>query len=150
MTKAHCNRKNDGCDSWRRLWVVTTLYVLCFAGLHTARAQSDAAASIRYDDTARTFRLEAADVSYVLGVNQQGELQSLYWGKRLQPSDPIPAARADNGTSAFDLPVNATPQEFVGWGGGLVVVPDVKITFPDGNRDLVLRYVSYRIDRAIR
>ena len=48
-------------------------------------------------------------------------------------------------TSSFDLPVNATPQEFVGWGGGLVIVPDLKITFPDGNRDLVLHYVSHTI-----
>jgi alpha-galactosidase len=76
-------------------------------------------------------------------VDQEGELQTLYWGKRLQPADPIPPAHAYAGTSAFDLPVNATPQEFTGWGGGLVVVPDLKITFPDGNRDLVLRYVSH-------
>jgi alpha-galactosidase len=87
--------------------------------------------------------MDAASVSYVFGVDQEGELQTLYWGKRLQPADPIPPAHAYAGTSAFDLPVNATPQEFTGWGGGLVVVPDLKITFPDGNRDLVLRYVSH-------
>jgi len=48
--------------------------------------------------------------------------------------------------AAFDLPMTTTPHEFVGWGGGLYVEPDLKITFPDGNRDLVLKYVSYRID----
>jgi alpha-galactosidase len=109
-------------------------------------AQNPPGGPIRFDEAARTFRLEAADVSYVLGVNAEGELQSLYWGKRLQASDPIPAARADKGTSSFDLPINATPHEFVGWGGGLVVVPDVKITFPDGNRDLVLKYVAHHIE----
>jgi len=145
MTEARCNRKTDGRDFWCRLGVVITVFVLYLAGPYTAGAQSNAAASIRYDNTARTFRLEAADVSYVLGVNREGQLQSLYWGKRLQPSDPISPARPDNGSSSFDLPVNATPQEFVGWGGGLVVLPDVKITFPDGNRDLVLKYVSYSI-----
>ena len=100
---------------------------------------------IHYDETAHTFRMDSAGVSYVFGVNQNGELQALYWGKRLQPADPIPSARADGGTSAFDLPVNATPHEFVGWGGGLVVVPDLKISFPDGNRDLVKHYVSHTI-----
>jgi len=102
-------------------------------------------AQIHYDESAHTFRIDAKDVSYVLGVNPSGELQTLYWGKRLRPADSIPAASADGGTSAFDLPVNATPQEFVGWGSGLVVEPDLKITFPDGNRDLVLHYASHAI-----
>jgi alpha-galactosidase len=142
------SRKNDadGRGFDRRLWPAVAACALIFAWPWLAWAQNYAGAAIRYDETARTFRLEAADVSYVLGVNQDGQLQSLYWGKRLRASDPIPPAQKDNGTSSFDLPVNATPQEFVGWGGGLVVVPDAKITFADGNRDLVLRYVSHRID----
>lgn len=110
------------------------------------RAQSTGSAQIRYDDASHTFRLEAADVSYVLGVNENGELQTLYWGKRLRPADPFPAAHSDGGSSAFDLSSNATPQEFAGWGGGMYVVPDVKITFPDGNRDLVLHYQSHTIE----
>jgi alpha-galactosidase len=100
---------------------------------------------VQYDETTHTFRMDGAGVSYVFGVNQKGEMQSLYWGKRLRPADPIPPARAVGGTSAFDLPANATPQEFAGWGSGLVVVPNLKITFPDGNRDLVLHYVSHTI-----
>ena len=127
------------------------LAALCAAsfvfGLAGTVAQSSTAvpAQIHYDEAAHTFRMDAADVSYVFGVNQNGELQTLYWGKRLRPADPFPEARADEGSSGFDLPVNATPQEFTGWGGGLVVVPDLKITFPDGNRDLVLHYVSHAI-----
>jgi alpha-galactosidase len=123
-------------------WLMAAVCVLAVSWPATAQSTAD----IRYDETARTFRLEAADVSYVLGVNQEGELQSLYWGQRLRPADPIPAAQVNKGTSSFELPVNATPQEYVGWGGGLVVVPDVKITFPDGNRDLALRYVSHSIN----
>src|SRR5579864_6286571 len=105
--------------------------------LSPALGQSAGAAPgrILYDEAKHTFRMDGANVSYVFGLNQNGEVQALYWGQRLQLADPIPSARADGGTSAFDLPVNATPQEFTGWGGGLVVVPDLKITFPDGNRD---------------
>src|SRR5580698_2207840 len=123
-------------------------YCACLTGtasFATGQAAGAAAGQIRYDETAHTFRMDGAGVSYVFGVNQNGELESLYWGKRLRPADPIPPARADGGSSAFDLPVNATPQEFAGWGGGLVVVPNLKITFPDGNRDLVLHYVSHTI-----
>ncbi len=110
-----------------------------------SHAAGAAVQQILYDEKTHTFRMDGAGISYVFGVNQNGELQTLYWGKRLQPADPIPPARADPGTSAFDLPTNATPQEFAGWGGGLVVVPDLKITFPDGNRDLVLHYASHTI-----
>ena len=126
------------------------LAAVCAAGFMSASptcAQSTTAApaQIHYDEAAHTFRMDAAGVSYVFGVNQNGELQTLYWGKRLRPADAFPEARANGGSSGFDLPVNATPQEFAGWGGGLVVVPDLKVTFPDGNRDLVLHYVSHAI-----
>ncbi len=125
---------------------IATLYVtFTIAPSALAQPNTSAPAQIRYDESAHTFRMDAADVSYIFGVNQSGELQTLYWGKRLRPDDPVSEAHADGGSSAFDLPVNATPQEFAGWGGGLVVVPDLKITFPDGNRDLVLHYVSHAI-----
>src|SRR5262249_25086264 len=124
----------------RRCFLLAALSVSALA-----QSSTDATVQIHYDETAHTFRMDAAGVSYVFGVNQSGELQTLYWGKRLRPADSIPEARVNEGTSGFDLPVNATQQEFAGWGGGLVVVPDLKITFPDGNRDLVLHYVSHAI-----
>ena len=109
--------------------------------------ESQAAGSaIHYDNATRVFRLDAAGVTYAFGVNEAGELQSLYWGARLAPGDSFAAPHARPGLSSFTPPVNTTPQEFVAWGGALYVEPDVKITFPDGNRDLVLRYVSHRID----
>jgi alpha-galactosidase len=108
------------------------------------RAQTQAA-SIDFDATTHVFRMDAAKVSYVLGLNEAGELQTLYWGKRLPKSDRFSAAKQP-GASAFETPVATTPQEFVGWGGGLFVEPDLKITFPDGNRDLVLKYASHSVD----
>ncbi len=138
-------RTQDPSRLYRGLVVIVSACAALFPLALPARPQPAHAtpSSTHYDDATHTFRLDAAGVSYVFGVNQDGELQTLYWGERLQATDPIPPAHAYAGTSAFDLPVNATPQEFTGWGGGLVVVPDLKITFPDGNRDLVLRYVSH-------
>jgi alpha-galactosidase len=109
------------------------------------QATSTAVQQIRYDETAHTFRIDSAKVSYLLGVNPNGELQTLYWGKRLQPTDPVPSMDPVRRTIAFDLPPNAASDEFAGWGGGLVVVPDLKISFPDGNRDLALHYLSHTI-----
>ena len=119
-----------------------TITLLCVA---VARAQS-APTPVQFDAATKVFRIDAAQSTYVLGVNENGQVQTLYWGKRLSASDHFAAAKAMPGASSFDLPVTTTPQEFVGWGGGLFVEPDLKITFPDGNRDLVLKYVSHSIE----
>jgi alpha-galactosidase len=112
-----------------------------FPGL--ARSQSKDA-SIRFDKETQVFRIDAADMSYVLGINEKKQIQTLYWGKRLSGADIF--AHSDPGTSSFDASTNTTQQEFVSWGGGLYVEPDLKVTFPDGNRDLVLQYVSHTIE----
>jgi alpha-galactosidase len=127
--------------------VLRLLVILAAASAYARnlRAQTQAA-SINFDATTHVFRMDAAMVSYVLGLNEAGELQTLYWGKRLQKSDHFSAAKQMPGAGAFDMPVSTTPQEFVGWGGGLFVEPDLKITFPNGNRDLVLKYASHSID----
>jgi alpha-galactosidase len=103
-------------------------------------------ATIRFDKQTQVFRLDAADMSYVLGINETKQVQTLYWGKRLGTEDTFAAPHSAPGPSSFDSPVNTTRQEFVAWGGGLYVEPDLKITFPDGNRDLVLQYVSHAIE----
>lgn len=98
------------------------------------------------DAAGHVFRMDAADVTYVIGINDQQQLVAIYWGKRLADSDSFPAPHAPRAWSGFDLPTTLTPHEFVGWGGGLYLQPDLKITFPDGNRDLELKFVSYKID----
>ena len=102
-------------------------------------------ASIQVDASQQVFRIDAAEMSYVFGVNENKQLQALYWGRRLGTADHFQAAKAQPGYS-FDTSINTTPQEFVGWGGGLYAEPDLKITFPDGNRDLALKYVSHHVD----
>jgi alpha-galactosidase len=120
----------------------TTLFSLII--LSPTWAQSPKA-SIHFDKQTRVFRIDAADVSYVIGINEQEQVQTLYWGKRLNPADTFAAAISDPGASSFDPPIDITRQEFAAWGGGLYVEPDLKVTFPDGNRDLILRYVSHTI-----
>ena len=120
--------------------------LLCLGfGPRTTKAESPMA-SIQYDSNTHVFRIDAAETTYVLGINENQQVQTLYWGKRLSASDRFEAAKAMPPAAAFDLSITTTPHEFVGWGGGLFVEPDLKITFPDGNRDLALKYVSYKID----
>jgi alpha-galactosidase len=125
-----------------------SLFVLfSFVALTICRATADEAkAVIRYDSQTQVFRIDAANTSYAFGVNERGELQALYWGGRLGEGDAIAPAHSMPEHASFDLTSSTTPQEFAGWGAGLFVEPALKITFPDGNRDLVLHYASHAID----
>jgi alpha-galactosidase len=91
--------------------------------------------------TAQVFRLDGGNSTYAFGVNERGELQPLYWGGRLGPHDNVPPAHSFPEMASFDSPYTTTPQEFVGWGAGLFTEPALKVTFADGNRDLVLHFV---------
>lgn len=117
---------------------------LLLAGSVRAHTEDVAPANIQvveYDAASEVFRLDGGKVTYVFGINQLGELQSIYWGPQVAVSDsfsrPRPVSRA--------FEISDTPQEYAGWGGGLLSEPALKITFPDGNRDLVLHYVSHSI-----
>ena len=101
-------------------------------------------ASATYNGTTHVFRLDGGNVTYAFGVNNEGELQSVYWGARLAPTDPLEKPKHKG--RAFEM--DDTPQEFAGWGGGLLAEPSLKISFPDGNRDLVLHYVSHELDQG--
>jgi alpha-galactosidase len=98
-----------------------------------------------YDHQTRVFRIDAGEETYAFGVNPGGELQTVYWGGRLSASDPLPAAHTEMEVPPFESPIAVNPQEYAGWGGGLYLEPSLKITFPDGNRDLAMHYVSHKI-----
>ena len=88
------------------------------------------------------FRLDGGNTTYAFGVNERGELQQLYWGGKIGASDMIAPAHSDREWASFDSPYNNTPQEYASWGAGLFQEPALKVTFADGNRDLVLHYLS--------
>ena len=100
-------------------------------------------ASVAFDPAAKTFRLDGGKATYVFGVNTRGELQQLYWGGRLAATDVFPQAAPLPEWASFDSSYNDTPQEYAGWGAGLFQEPALKVTFADGNRDLVLHYESH-------
>ena len=99
-------------------------------------------ALVNFDAASRVFRLDGGGTSYIFGVNQRGELQQLYWGGRLGAADVYPAAEPMPEWASFDSSYSNTPQEYPGWGNGLFVEPALKVSFADGNRELVLHYES--------
>ncbi len=101
------------------------------------------AATARLDAGAKVFRLDGGNTSYVFGVNERGELQQLYWGGRLGATDSFAQAKPMREWASFDSSYTNTPQEYAGWGAGLFNEPALKVTFADGNRDLVLHYESH-------
>ncbi len=99
----------------------------------------------RYLEDRKLWVLDGGNVTYAMGVNERQELQHVYWGKRLTRDADLGAVRSTPDWASFDLTTTTTPQEYPGWGAGLYVEPSVKVTFADGNRDLVLHYASHRL-----
>src|SRR5665213_3018538 len=126
----------------RRSYLYSLLVAaMAFAGFAAPNLAQGAAA--HYDDATNVFRLDGGDVTYAFGVNERGEMQPVYWGARLQPGDRFPATMAIKGRTTFEHTNSESPQEYAGWGGGVQWEPALKVTFADGNRDLVLHYVSH-------
>ena len=99
----------------------------------------------RFDPESKVFRLDGGGVSYVFGVNPRGELQQIYWGGRLATTDSFHQAAPLPEWASFDSSYNNTPQEYAGWGAGLFSEPALKVSFADGNRDLVLHYENHTV-----
>ncbi len=101
---------------------------------------------IQYSESRKVFLLTTRDSSYAFGVAADGAPRHLYWGAPLWRIDDLPAPAPRHDISSFDPRQMLENEEFPGWGGPRYYEPALKITRQDGNRDLVLHYVSHRID----
>jgi alpha-galactosidase len=103
------------------------------------------AQSIRFEESRKFWLLTTSHSSYAMGLTQDGQLQHLYWGGPLWRVGDVPAAAQREDISSFDPHQMLENEEFPGWGGPRYYEPALKITRADGGRDLVLRFVSQRI-----
>ena len=124
--------------------VVTFLLVLIFVPC-VLSPLTHAATPITFDEKQRLWVLQSGEATYALGVNERGELQHLYWGKRIRAQD-LTSAHSLPEWASFDLSTTTTPQEYPGWGAGLYVEPALKATFANGNREVVLYYVDQKLE----
>lgn len=104
-----------------------------------------AAQSIQYLEGPKTWLLTTRTSSYAMGIGPDGALRHLYWGAPLWRLEDLPAPAALTDISSFDPRQMLEKEEFPGWGGPRYYEPALKIAREDGDRDLVLRYASHRI-----
>jgi alpha-galactosidase len=87
------SRKEPACAFRTLQAALLGIALLSLIAPRLVQAQSDKA-SIRFDQQPQVFRIDAADMSYVLGINEKKQVQTLYWGKRLSNADSFAAAHA--------------------------------------------------------
>src|SRR5689334_10961581 len=109
-------------------------------------AASAFAQSVQFDTARKIWLLTTSQSSYAMGVSPDGSLLNLYWGAPLWRVADLPAAAQRHDISSFDPHQMLENEEFPGWGGPRYYEPALKITRADGNRDLVLRYVSHNLE----
>jgi alpha-galactosidase len=107
---------------------------------------STARAEINYNSDRKVWVLQAGPVTYAMGVNERGELQPIYWGAQVKSDADFSAPHSRPEVASFDLTSTITPQEYPGWGAEFYNEPALKATYADGNRDVVLHFVSSHID----
>jgi len=103
---------------------------------------------IRYLSEQKLWILETQRTTYVMGINEQGELQHFYWGRKLARDEDLAAVHSRPEHASFDSPETMTSLEYPGWGGRQYNEPCLKVTRADGVRDLVLKYASHEIRGA--
>src|SRR5579872_479472 len=101
--------------------------------------------SIQFVESRKIWLLTTGESTYAMGVSPDGSLEHLYWGAPLWRADDLPAASTRRDISSFDPHAMLENEEYPGWGGARYYEPALKIARADGDRDLVLHYVSHRI-----
>ena len=90
----------------------------------------------------RQWTLTAGEMSYVVGVNEQQMVETLYWGPRLAAGATLPPAHSQQERASFDPAIALTPLEYPAWGAGLFTEPALKLTSANGDRTLVFEFKS--------
>ncbi|MCU0499726.1 MAG: alpha-galactosidase [Anaerolineae bacterium] len=84
--------------------------------------------------------LETQRTAYSLGVSPAGRLIHTYWGPKLPYREDYPIPQESREWASFNHPEQLTPEEYPAYGDYKFIDPCLKVTFPDGTRDLVLRF----------
>ncbi len=101
--------------------------------------------SVRAQPDRQQWYLDAGSMTYVVGVNEQGMLQSLYWGPKLNEHALLPVAKTLPERASQYAPSATTPQEYPAFGAGDFLETALKVNSPNGDRTLILKYESARV-----
>lgn len=106
-------------------------------------------ATVHAQPGGKSWTIQAGGMSYGIGVNEQGMLQSVYWGQGLGTSVDLPVAKSSRERASFDPPIATTPLEYPAWGAGLFTEPALKVDSPNGDRTLMLRYEAAKLQGGV-
>ncbi len=90
------------------------------------------------------FSLNTINTSYIFGVDNEGLIRSLYWGKKINHIDDFYITKLEE-VSTNDPVYEITPEEFPVYGGLRYKEHCLKINFNDGTRDLKYKYLGYSV-----
>lgn len=88
--------------------------------------------------------LETKNTVYVIGVDEDKNLQHLYWGEKLPYTSDYPGVLLLK-ESSFDNFEEIIKEEFSPWGGIRYKEPGLKVIYEDQVRDLILKYKTYKL-----
>ncbi len=118
---------------------------MIFAPVRAHGEGAMSSAPVRYVPDLRVWVLSTGRTTYVMGLNEREELQTLYWGGKLASDHDLSAARSRAEHASFDSSETMTNLEYPGWGGRYYNEPALKVTLASGVRDLVLKYAAQEI-----
>lgn len=103
--------------------------------------------SITYFEQEKIFLLQGEQTTYAMTVNEEGYVCHLHWGGKVEQLCDLPAlGELTHRRSMIGRHMKQEElQEYRPFGGQSVSEPSLKITFPDGTRNLFLIYQSHEI-----
>ena len=101
--------------------------------------------AVVYDSGSRIFHLQTRSTSYVFGVDDEGRLLHMYWGKRLSDPDVRPVLFEKRFHVSFEVDTYFRQYEYPCHGTGDYRTPAARVQNADGNSVTDLRYVSHEI-----
>lgn len=104
--------------------------------------------AIQYFENEKTFLLQTRNTSYAFCVGEKDYLLHLHWGGKVNGPEDLPMVQelsqrvtlVGRGSDRVEL------LEYRSWGGASTKEPALKITFPDGTRNLYLVYKSHDVN----
>ena len=103
--------------------------------------------SIAISTNKDVFLLNTKSTSYAFGIDDQGLVRHLYWGKKLPSAEEFEMPQLTE-VSTNDPVYEITREEFPVYGGLRYKEHCLKATFADGTRELVYQYCGYDVEQG--
>lgn len=108
--------------------------------------------AVIYDNVLKTFHLKTKKTSYILKVLESSHLSHLYWGRRINSNnldylleEQLWGSFLANTDNIGTFQLEATSQEYPGYGSTDLRSPAIEIKFKDGTTATDFRYDGHKI-----